>query len=150
MFTIYRTLPKPTNLKLNIIDNNKTLLKYGLPVSIGAILSGFLTQFYSYILAIYVSNNATIGNYAVAVNFVVLITFFATPVTTMLFPAFSKLDPQKDKALFGNIFQYSVKYASIYCCPSRSYGYGSCSTSHSCHISQMICTSAFVFGYCCQ
>ena len=63
------------------------------------------------------SNNAIIGNYSVAVNFVVLITFFATPVTTMLFPAFSKLDAQKDKALFGNIFQYSVKYASFIVVP---------------------------------
>ena len=117
MFTIYRSLPKPTNGKLEIIATTKFLLKYGLPVSIGGILLGFLAQFYSYILAIYVSNNALIGNYSVAVNFVVLITFFATPVTTMLFPAFSKLDAQKDKALFGNIFQYSVKYASFVVVP---------------------------------
>lgn len=117
MFTIYRSLPKPINGKLEIVATTKMLLKYGLPVSIGTILLGFLTQFYSYILAIYVSNNAIIGNYSVAVNFVVLITFFATPVTTMLFPAFSKLDAQKDKALFGNIFQYSVKYASFVVVP---------------------------------
>ena len=102
---------------MDIITTTKSLFKYGLPVSIGAILLTFLTQFYSYILAIYVSDNATIGNYAVALNFVVLITFFATPVTTMLFPAFSKLDPKKDKALFGKIFQYSVKYASIIVVP---------------------------------
>jgi O-antigen/teichoic acid export membrane protein len=117
MFTIYRSLPKPTDNKLEIIATTKTLLKYGLPVSIGAILLGFLAQFYSYILAIYVSNNAIIGNYSVALNFVVLITFFAAPVTTMLFPAFSKLDAQKDKELFGNIFQYSVKYASLVVVP---------------------------------
>jgi O-antigen/teichoic acid export membrane protein len=117
MFTIYRSLPKPLNSKLEILETTKTLLKYGLPVSISTILSGFLAQFYSWVLAIYVSNNAIIGNYSVAVNFVVLITFFATPVTTMLFPAFSKLDAQKDKALFGNIFQYSVKYASFIVVP---------------------------------
>jgi O-antigen/teichoic acid export membrane protein len=117
MFTIYRSLPKPTDSKLEIIATTKTLLKYGLPVSIGAILLGFLGQFYGFILAIYVSDNAIIGNYNVAINFVVLITFFATPVTTMLFPAFSKLDAQKDKALFANIFQYSVKYASFVVVP---------------------------------
>ena len=120
MFTIYRSLPKPTSGKLEIIATTKVLLKYGLPVSIGTILLGFLAQFYSYILAIFVSNNALIGNYSVAVNFVVLITFFATPVTTMLFPAFSKLDAQKDKALFGNIFQYSVKYASFVVVPAAA------------------------------
>ncbi len=117
MFSIYRSLPKPKNGKLEIIATTKTLLKFGLPISIGAILVGFLAQFYSYILAIFVSNNASIGNYAIALNFVVLISFFATPVTTMLFPAFSKLDPQKDKSLFGNIFQYSVKYASFVVVP---------------------------------
>jgi len=96
------------------------MLRYGLPISIGSVLLGFLTQFYTYILAIYVLNNAFIGNYNVALNFVVLITFFATPVTTMLFPAFSKLDPEKDKAIFGNIFQYSVKYAAIVVVPAAA------------------------------
>ena len=47
----------------------------------------------------------------------VLITFFATPVTTMLFPAFSKLDSQKDGELLKNIFQYSVKYAALVVVP---------------------------------
>ena len=117
MWNIYKSLPKPANSKLEIIATTKTMFKYGLPISIGTILVGFLTQFYSYILAIFVSNNAIIGNYSVAINFVVLIAFFATPVTTMLFPAFSKLDPQKDKALFGNIFQYSVKYAAFVVVP---------------------------------
>jgi O-antigen/teichoic acid export membrane protein len=117
MFNMYKSLPKSTNSKLEIIATTKTMLKYGLPISIGSILAGFLAQFYGYILAIYVSNNATIGNYNVAINFVVLITFFAIPVTTMLFPAFSKLDAQKDKALFENIFQYSVKYASFVVVP---------------------------------
>jgi O-antigen/teichoic acid export membrane protein len=86
---MYRSLPKPTDGKLAIIKTIKTMLKYGLPISIGAILTGFLTQFYSYIMAIFVTDNSLIGNYSVATNFVVLITFFATPVTTMLLPAFS-------------------------------------------------------------
>jgi O-antigen/teichoic acid export membrane protein len=117
MWAMYKSLPKPTNSKLEILTTTKTMFKYGLPLSIGTILAGFLTQFYSYILAIYVTNNATIGNYNVALNFVVLITFFATPVTTMLFPAFSKLDSQKDTELLKNIFQYSVKYAALVVVP---------------------------------
>ena len=97
MYTMYRSLPKTTDSKLELMKTIKTMLKYGLPLSIGAILAGFLTQFYSTIIALFVLNNALIGNYSVALNFVVLITFFATPVTTMLFPAFSKLDAKKDK-----------------------------------------------------
>jgi O-antigen/teichoic acid export membrane protein len=117
MWTMYKSLPKPTNSKLEIMATTKTMFKYGLPLSIGTILTGFLTQFYGYILAIYVPNNATYGNYGVALNFVVLITFFATPVTTMLFPAFSKLDSQKDREFLKNIFQYSVKYAALVVVP---------------------------------
>jgi putative peptidoglycan lipid II flippase len=93
------------------------MLKYGLPVSIGAILAAILAQFYSTIMAIYVTDNGAIGNYSLAQNFVVLITFFATPVTTMLFPAFSKLDAEKDKETLRNVFQYSVKYAALVVVP---------------------------------
>ena len=105
------------NGKLEFIKTTKTMLKYGLPLSIGAILSGFLTQFYSTIMAIFVTDNSLIGNYSVALNFVVLITFFATPVTTMLFPAFSKLDAKKDREILKNVFQYSVKYAALIVVP---------------------------------
>jgi O-antigen/teichoic acid export membrane protein len=117
MFTIYRSLPNLNGSKLEIGGNIKTMLKYGLPLSIGAILGGFLVQYYNFLLYIYVSDNAIIGNYAMAQNFVVLITFFATPVTTMLFPAFSKLDHQKDHETLENVFQTSVKYASLLVVP---------------------------------
>ena len=117
MYTMYRSLPKPTAGKLEFMKTIKLMLRYGLPLSIGAILSGFLAQFYSFIMAIFVTDNALIGNYSVAQNFVVLITFFATPVTTMLFPAFSKLNAQKDKETLKNVFQYSVKYAALIVMP---------------------------------
>jgi len=114
---MYRSLPKPEDGKLSLIENIKIQLKYGMPISIGSILTGFLTQFYIYIIAIFVANDALIGNYSVAQNFVVLISFFATPVTTMLLPAFSKLDYQKDKNTLKNVFQYSVKYAALIVVP---------------------------------
>ena len=117
VYTMYRSLPKPPDGKLEFIKTTKTMLKYGLPLSIGAILSGFLTQFYSTIMSIFVTDNSLIGNYSVALNFVVLITFFATPVTTMLFPAFSKLDAKKERELLKNVFQYSVKYATLIVVP---------------------------------
>jgi O-antigen/teichoic acid export membrane protein len=117
MFTIYKKLLNPDGSKLEIGNNIKTMLKYGLPLSIGAILAGFLAQYYNFLLYIYVSDNALIGNYAIAQNFVVLITFFAAPVTTMLFPAFSKLDHQKDPETLKNVFQTSVKYASLLVVP---------------------------------
>src|SRR5665647_111015 len=77
VYTMYRSLPKPTNGKLKFLKTTKIMLKYGLPLSIGAILAGFLTQFYSTIMYIFVTDNSLIGNYSVSLNFVVLITFFA-------------------------------------------------------------------------
>jgi O-antigen/teichoic acid export membrane protein len=68
-------------------------------------------------MAYFVTDNAAIGNYSVAQNFVVLITFFATPVTTMLLPAFSKLDFRTQPDLLKNVFQYSVKYAALLVMP---------------------------------
>ncbi|MBN1245744.1 flippase [Candidatus Bathyarchaeota archaeon] len=117
MFTIYKKLPKPEGGKLEIGQNVKVMLKYGLPLSIGVILAGFLAQYYNFLLYIYVPDDALIGNYAMAQNFVVLITFFAMPVTTMLFPAFSKLDHQRDSETLKNVFQTSVKYASLLVVP---------------------------------
>jgi O-antigen/teichoic acid export membrane protein len=117
MFKIYKSLPKPDGHKLKIVNKVKTMLKYGLPLSIGVILGGFLVQFYNVILYNSVSDNALIGNLAIAQNFVVLITFVATPVTTMLFPAFSKLNHRKDPETLKNVFQTSVKYASLLVVP---------------------------------
>jgi O-antigen/teichoic acid export membrane protein len=117
MFTIYKSLPHTDESKLHLGSNVKIMLKYGFPLSIGAIIGGFMAQYFNFILYIYVSDNALIGNYAIAQNFVVLITFFATPVTTMLFPTFSKIDHQKDPETLKNVFQTSVKYASLLVVP---------------------------------
>ena len=117
MFVIYRRLPNPEGKKLKITQNIRAMLKYGLPLSIATILGGFMIQFYNLTLSNFVSDNALIGNYAIAQNFIVLITFFSYPVTTMLFPAFSKLDHKTEHETLQNVFQTSVKYASLLVVP---------------------------------
>jgi O-antigen/teichoic acid export membrane protein len=117
MWTVYRSLKKTAGTKLDIGATVKTMLRYGLPVSIGQMIVSFSSVFYNYILLFFVTNNTPIGNYNVGLNFVVLINFFATPITTMLFPAFSKLKAKTDKEALKNVFQYSVKYASLIVLP---------------------------------
>ncbi len=117
IWTVIRLLPKSTDVRTKLVSTIKSMLDYGVPVSIGTILTAFLSAFYTYLLGLYVSNNALVGDYGLAVTFSVLITFFATPVTTMLFPAFSKLDYRKDHETLKNVFQYSVKYASLIVVP---------------------------------
>jgi O-antigen/teichoic acid export membrane protein len=118
IWSIYRKMPKPYSNKLELKAYIKVMFKYGAPLSFSAIVSGFLTQYYAFLLPIfYTKDNIIVGNYGIAVNFVVLIGFFATPITTMLFPAFSKLDAQKDKETLKNVFQSSIKYASLLVVP---------------------------------
>ena len=94
------------------------MLTYCLPLSFATIITALLPQFYAFMLPIhYVTDNVTIGNYGVAMNFVVLISFFIMPITTTMFPAFSKLDPEKDRDSLGNVFRFSVKYGALLLLP---------------------------------
>jgi O-antigen/teichoic acid export membrane protein len=115
-WSLYTKLPKTASSALEIKAAIRTMFDYGFPLSIASIIGTFQAQFYNFILPIFVATSL-IGNYGTANLFVVLIGFFATPVSTMLFPAFSKLDPQKDHETLGNVFQFSVKYASLLVVP---------------------------------
>ena len=117
VWTIYRSLPGLVSNKLDLLNNVKVLLRFGLPLSFGDIIGGFLTQFYAFLLAIYVANNALIGNYNLASNFLVLITFVSTPINTMLFPAFSKLNGETEQTTLKNVYQSSVKYSTLLVMP---------------------------------
>ena len=119
MWTLYKSLPKPTHNKLEIMATIKTMLNYGLPLSIASIIGGFQTQFYGFLLPLYASPQL-IGNYGIASTFSVLIIFFASPITTILFPAFSKLDSQKDRETLKNVFAFSTKYASLLVVPAAA------------------------------
>ena len=126
LWKLYKKLPNSTtksksqtqtkDSKQGTTPNIKTLLKYGLPLSISSIITTFQTQFYTILMGIYVSTEL-IGNYSLAITFVVLITFLATPVTTVLFPAFSKLDPYKDHEALKSVYQFSIKYAALLVVP---------------------------------
>lgn len=116
-FQLVKNLKKTTfNLKAKI-KTLKIMLSYGLPLSISVILSSFLYQFYAFLMAFYVTD-AMIGNYQIAVNFSVFITFFTYPLGTVLFPAFSKLDPKNEIQLLKTVFSSAVKYAALLLVPA--------------------------------
>lgn len=95
----------------------RVMLRYGLPISVSAIITGFSTQFYNLLMAVYCTD-LLIGNYQAAVNFSVLIAFFSIPITTILFPVFSRLDGQKESETLRTAFRFSVKYASLLVVPA--------------------------------
>jgi O-antigen/teichoic acid export membrane protein len=118
VWKLYSGLPKTYGYNLQIKAYLTTMLTYALPLSFATILSSLLPHFYSFLLPIhYSTDNSMIGNYGIANNFVVLISFFALPITAMVFPAFSKLHPAKDKDALRSVFQFSIKYASLFVVP---------------------------------
>jgi O-antigen/teichoic acid export membrane protein len=115
---LYAGLPKFKEYTLQIKAYFTTMLTYALPLSFSAILSSLLPHFYSFLLPIhYSTDNTMIGSYGIANNFVILISFFALPITAMIFPAFSKLHPINDRDTLRSVFQFSVKYASLFVVP---------------------------------
>ena len=122
--TFYLVLFRPLRRKRignsNIRKALKTMLSYGVPLSISSILGSILAQIYAFMMPSF-ANNTMIGNYQTAANFAVLLTFFTFPIGTVLFPAFAKLDPQKEHELVKTIFASSIKYASILLVPATMF-----------------------------
>ena len=97
----------------NVGNTMKNMLKQGVPLHISTLQ---LLPVYTLIAAVY-CDNATIGNYQAAVNFAAYLAFFTTPISTLMFPAFSKLDPEKDQETLRTVFRSSIKYAALLSTP---------------------------------
>jgi len=116
-FLLFKNFKKPNPRRTDKTKTLKTMLRYGVPLSISTILGGFLIQFYAFMMAFYCSD-AMIGNYQIAANFALLLTFFTVPIATVLFPAFSKLDPKSEPQLLRTVFASSVKYTAMLLVPA--------------------------------
>ncbi len=121
-YLFLRKYKEPLN-KTAIKGTLKTLLKYGVPLSVSAVIAGFLPQFYNTVLTqtFSVANNISyttaLGNFQAALNFTVIITFFTVPIGTVLFPAFSKLKAEEEKETLRAVFTTSVKYGALLTLP---------------------------------
>ena len=98
-------------------DSNeiKTLINYGLPLYISAILIGFIPYYQSIVLAIYTSD-VDVGNFKAATNFIALMTVLTVPITTALLSAFSKLDSETTQKI-RHFFKLANKYATLVILP---------------------------------
>ncbi len=113
---IYKNLRVRTN-KQEMWESLKSMLKFGIPLSISTILRGILLQFYAILMVIFCTD-LLIGNYQVASTLGSLLTFFIIPIGTALFPAFSKLDCTKHPTTLRNIFTFSVKLTALTVAPT--------------------------------
>ncbi|MEM2703821.1 MAG: oligosaccharide flippase family protein, partial [Candidatus Bathyarchaeia archaeon] len=115
--TLTKNLKTKNPGKTRILETLKDMLHYGVPFSISSIIGGFLTQFYAFLMAIYCTD-AMIGNYHVATQFATILSFFTIPISTVLFPAFSKINPQGENSLLQTVFQSAAKYTAMLLVPA--------------------------------
>jgi len=95
-------------------ENLKVLMGYGLPLYASGLLGSLLAQYQSIILA-QLTSNIDIGNLNVAMQFATLIGVLTSPMT-VLFPAFSKLNPEGREA--KRLYLLSVKYTALLIVPA--------------------------------
>jgi len=115
-FLLYKRLSVQAEGGLGLSAATVVMLRFGLPLFVSSIVGGFLTQFNNFLTAVYCSDEA-IGNYSVALNFTVLISFFSQPIASVLFPAFSKISSEEDGQDLATVFRLSVKYAALLVVP---------------------------------
>ncbi len=115
-FFILRKLPHPKTSRSEIFRTLKPLLRYGIPLGIGNLISNLGTPVFSFLMATYV-DASVIGNYKIATNFVVIITFITVPINNVLFPAFSKIT-KNETNLVKTVFASSIKYANLFLIPA--------------------------------
>jgi stage V sporulation protein B len=116
-FVIFKNLERPNRKQSSITEILKKMLRYGVPLSISDILSGFMVQFYGFMMAFFCSD-AVIGNYQAAAQFASILTFFTIPISTVLFPTFTKLGSQNGNQLLKKIFTSSAKYSALLLAPA--------------------------------
>ena len=114
---VYRDLKAKNSQKTNLQETLRRMLLFGIPLSVSSILGGFLAQFYAFLMAIYCSD-ALIGNYQIAAQFAVILTFFTIPISTVLFPVFSRIDSQNEHELLQAVYAASIKYTAIFLVPA--------------------------------
>ena len=116
-FAFFRPLRKLKVGKCDVKRTLKPMLMYGIPLTISNIVAGVLPLVFAFMMAVY-AGEGMMGNYYAAIYFSVLVTFISFPIATALFPAFSKLNPEKEPELTQIVFASSVKYTAILLVPA--------------------------------
>lgn len=99
----------------NFAHDLKTLISYGIPLYMSALLVGFTLPYKNLILSMFTSD-IDIGNFKAATNFITLITIFSIPITTALLPAFSKLNSSTSRKT-QEFFKLANKYTTLLVVP---------------------------------
>jgi stage V sporulation protein B len=95
----------------------RALISYSLPLYMASLLSVLITQYQNLVLARFV-NDMQIGNFNAAWNFNSLLSILIYPISTAIFPMFSKIDSKKEVGNLARGYLLAVKYASLMLIPA--------------------------------
>ena len=93
-------------------------MKYGFPIYVSSLASGFVGPLINTALALTVSNNQ-IGGYSAAATFTTLISFFTYPISTALLPLFSQR--VEDLRALGAPYQTSLRFTALLVTPVTTF-----------------------------
>jgi O-antigen/teichoic acid export membrane protein len=108
----YKGLGKPSNISFP--SNLKTMLHYGFPLYLSALIPLIRGQYQTVILAFFTSN-VEIGNFGIAANLSSMMNVLIFPLA-VLFPAFSKVSPDSNE--LKKAFKLAVKYTALFIVPA--------------------------------
>ena len=112
---IYKSLNPSTETDNSFKKSLKFLIGYGYPIYISGLFFSVIPQLQSLILSMFASD-ADIGNFRASSNFVALISILLLPISTALFPAFSKFDKESEE--IRKFFSLSTMYATLLIVPA--------------------------------
>lgn len=93
-------------------------LHYSFPVYLSLLVSGVVPPLIGITLAHTVSN-ALIGGYSAAYSFIALISIFTYPITTVLFPLFSK--KVQDTKMLGTTYETATRFTALLVVPVATF-----------------------------
>lgn len=93
----------------------KDILNYGIPLYISILFTGFIPIYQNVVLALF-TTDVDIGNYRAAINFTSLMQVVTVPITTVLLPAFSKLESSTEEKV-RTLYKLANKYTALIIVP---------------------------------
>ena len=101
-------------------QNLNLLARYGMPLYLSTLLTGFIPLYQKVVLGFFTSN-VDVGSYSASSNFAFLLGVIPVSITTALLPAFSKLDSSSNPDLVKTFFKRANKFTCLLIVPTAAF-----------------------------
>lgn len=88
------------------LNKLRSMLGYSIPLYLSTFVTSFISQYQAYLIGNF-STNVVAGNYKMALNFSVLISMVAMPISLSLISTFSKVDKKTTKDVYVTLTKYT-------------------------------------------